>query len=172
MKLVLALPLLLVASSAFAEPEYYVAPSVSVGGDEANRGVFAAISLDGGYRLSDPWWIHGRALYGRTDSTTWGGPMQRGDLDTFQLGIEWHRGPYLLGADAALVHDVTDRRPELSYDGPALALRAGLDFGGGEHVRFRPTFDVLLGGKTEGNNTMAPKDYSAFGLGGGIAVVW
>jgi hypothetical protein len=171
MKLVIALPLVLFATSAFAD-DYYAAPSVSVGGDEANRGVFAAVALDGGYRLSDVWWLHGKVMYGRTDSTTWGGPMQRGDLDTFQAGIEWHRGPYLLGADAALVHDVTDGRPEMSYDGPALALRAGLDFGGGEHVRFRPTFDVLLGGKTEGNNTMAPQDYSAFGLGGGIAVVW
>src|SRR5450755_723176 len=47
-----------------AEPIIYVQSGIAIGGDGANGGVFAALTVEAGYRIGGNWWLRGEGLAG------------------------------------------------------------------------------------------------------------
>ena len=120
----------------------YLSTGFATGLDAGLDWLYSATSIDGGYHLSDGWWLHAelaggaRVGYGAINQ----GPQlvapQRfvGDL---RAGIEWRACGVvcgMLGVDAGyrVGHDL---------DGVMVAPRAGLDLGTA-HLRFRPGLDL------------------------------
>jgi len=144
----------LTAPNVDLEPQYYVEPGVAVGGT-GGGGLFAAAALEGGYRFGHHWWAHAMGLAGEITSGNWGAAQYHGTDAQARLGVEWRRGLFAFGIDAAYVRESMpgipkfvpgDPRGELSYDGPAIVFRFGLDLRLADQLRFRPEAE-FLGGK-------------------------
>lgn len=153
------------------EPQYYVAPSLEVGGNDPVGAIFGGFALDGGYRLSGNWWLHGKGLVARSNASTWGDQKPSGNLDTIAAGIEWRHRWILAGMDGVLVRDKTPDGSVAEYFGPALAGHFGIEVGS-PHIKFRPEFEWMMGGKQHLPDTIVTKDYVVAGVSFGVAYIW
>jgi len=153
------------------EPQYYVAPSLEVGGNDPEGAVFAGVAVAGGYRLSGDFWLHGKGLIARSDASTWSTQHPAGNLDTLAAGIEWRHRWLLAGVDGVLVRDDTPDASVAEYNGAALAGHAGVELGF-DHIKFRPELEFMMGGKQHVPDTILTKDYTLVGVSIGVAYTW
>ncbi len=173
MKSCLALLVLFAPAVAFAQPapQYLVAPSLEIGGNTPQKAIIAGFAVDGGYRLSGDFWLHGKGLVAAADASQWGNSRPTGNVETLGAGVEWRHRWLIAGVDGTFVHDGNPSGDVARYTGPALAGHAGLELGSG-HVRFRPTFEMMVGTSTHLPNTIVTKNYALGGLSLGVAFVW
>lgn len=166
-----AQPALTPPSAPSPEPQYFLAPSLELGGTDPGGAVFAGIAIDGGYRLSGDWWLHGKGLIARSNASTWGDQKPTGNLDTLGAGFEWRHRWFIAGMDGVLVRDNTKDPTVAEYDGAGLAGHVGLELGF-DRVRFRPEMEFLMGGRQHVPGTIIDRDYETVGLSLGVAFTW
>jgi hypothetical protein len=130
-------------------PRVYVAAGLDAGADSAVDWLYAGASIDAGYRIAGPWWVHGnagtlgRVGYGTTNRLTVMRPREVGyDL---RLGPEVRRclsGSVCFYGGVDVGYRTGPSRGE-DISGVMMVPRAGLDLGSG-HLRFQPGLELLV----------------------------
>jgi len=156
-------------------PLVYVQGGIALGGDGANGGGFAALTVEAGYRLGGNWWLHGEGLVGASNDNT-AGPQYKGTIRQLRIGGEWHHRWLVLGLDVGFTHETQESDthvevPDHEYAGGVLAARVAGDFGIAERLRLRPALELFGGGKLPGQPANG-KDYGGGDLSVSIAYIW
>ena len=157
-------------------PRAYVAAGFDAGADSAVDWLYAGASIEAGYRIAAPWWVHGnagalgRVGYGTTNRLTVMRPREVGyDL---RLGPEVRRclsgGVCFYGGIDLGYRTGTARGDDIS--GLMVVPRAGLDLGSG-HVRFQPGLELLVSA-TPHIEKEVPLPDLGIGLTAAFAYVW
>ena len=161
-----------------ADPIIYVQSGIAIGGDGANGGVFAALTVEAGYRIGGNWWLRGEGLAGKSNDSTWGGPQYKGTIRQLRIGGEWHHRWLVLGLDVGFAHetetsDTNVDQPDHGYADGMVALRVAGDFSlGVEHLRIRPGLEIFGGGKLHGQPAIGGKDYQGGDTSVAVAYTW
>ena len=140
----LAYLLALIPSLATADPDSYLAPSAAAGVGNGFDGAYATAGVEGGHRVGDSLWVHGRlSEIGRI-----GGDPDQGALGTDDgqmegvVGLGWRgcttRAVCLIGG-----FDIGGRAGASNGFAQLLASGNGGFDVGGDHLRLRSTIEIV-----------------------------